>query len=93
MMYQIPVGKFDELKTKVGNICQVNTGQPCEELHGTVVTLKDDSEVMIVHAVNADKANIIADDSEITKVGGEAIEDYKQWMTDNVKPPSEEMTP
>lgn len=89
MMYKIPVNKFEELKQKVGNICQVNERQPCEELHGAVVTLTDESEVMVVHAVNSEKQNIISDDTEITKVGGEAIENYEQWKENNVKPSEE----
>ena len=85
MMYKISVAEFEALKLKVGNICQTNEGQPSEELHGTVVTLKDDSKMMIVHAVDARKKNIITDDTEITKAGGEAIENYEQWKEDNVK--------
>lgn len=92
MMYKIPVDKFEELKAKVGNICTANEGQPCEELHGSIVMLKDDSEVMVVHAVDADKKSIITDDPEITKVGGEKIADYEQWKEDNMKPVELELT-
>lgn len=77
-MYKIPVDTFYYLRTGVGNICTANAGQPCEEFHGAIVTLKDDTEVMIVHAVDVDKENIIADDTEINKVGGEVIVDYEQ---------------
>lgn len=85
MMYKINESEFEALRLKVGNICTANEGQPCEELHGEVVTLKDDSKVMVVHAVDKDRANIIIDDSEITKLGGEAIENYEQWKENNVK--------
>lgn len=85
MMYKIQVSDFEALRLKVGNICTANKGQPCKELHGTVMTLTDESEVMVIHAVDSNKQNIILDDSEITKVGGEAIENYEQWKSDNVK--------
>lgn len=85
MMYKIPVNKFEELRLKVGNICTANEGQPCKELHGKVVTLKDDSEIMLVHALDENKVSIIMDDSEIIKAGGEAIENYEQWKENNVK--------
>jgi hypothetical protein len=87
-MYKIPVAEFEGLRLKVGTVCQVNSGQPCEELHGILMTLKDETNVMVVHAVDKDKKNII-DDSEITKVDGEAIADYEQWKSDNIKPSEE----
>lgn len=86
MMYKIPTNKYATLRLKVGNICQANSGQPCEELHGSVVTLKDDSQVMIVHAVDENKKSIIKDDTETIEAGGEKIDDYAQWKLDNVKP-------
>ena len=95
MMYKIPIAEFEALRLKVGNICQANSGQPCEEPHGAVVELKDavgGGTVMICHAVDANRKNIITDDMEITRVGGEAIADYEQWKENNVKP-SEELIP
>lgn len=89
MIYKIEVVEFEALRLKVGNVCTVSKGQPCEELHGTVMTLTDESEVMVVHAVNENKESIITDDSEITETGGEAIADYAQWKSDNVKPSEE----
>jgi hypothetical protein len=83
MMYKIPIKEFEALRLKAGNICTANEGQPCEELHGAIVTLKDGSQVIVAHAVDKDGKNII-DDTEITKVKGEAIADYELWKKNNV---------
>ena len=92
MMYKIAPKEFEALRQKAGNICQANSGQPCEDLHGTEFELKDEiggGQVMVVHAVNENKENIIADDTEIMKAGGESMADYAQWVIDNVKPSGE----
>lgn len=64
-LYTVPITIFEDVKSKVGEHCNVTSGQPCEELHGIEISLDDGSKAILCHAISAVDEDLV-DSSQLS---------------------------